>query len=126
MQFPEDLRYTESHEWVAVEADGTLRIGITEYAQDALGDVVYVELPEMGREVTAGEGMAEVESTKSVEDVYAPVTGVVIAVNDALADTPELVNQDPYDEGWFVRIRPEGAPDLGALMDAAAYEEFIG
>ncbi len=122
MQIPEGLRYTENHEWVAV-ADGTVKVGITDYAQDALGDVVFVDLPEEGAEVVAGEPFAEIESTKSVADVYAPISGTVVSANDALANTPETINSDPYGEAWFVVI--EGAADaVGDLMDAAAYADF--
>lgn len=121
MQIPEGLRYAENHEWARAEDDGRVTVGITDYAQDALGDIVYVDLPAVGRTVVAGEAFAEVESTKSVSDVYAPVSGEVVAVNDGLAATPELVNQDPYGEGWFVVIAPTG--DLGHLMDDAAYAD---
>lgn len=123
MQVPEALRYTENHEWVAVEDDGKVRIGITDFAQDALGDVVFVDLPDVGAEVTAGEAFAEIESTKSVADVYAPITGVVVAVNAVLEDTPETVNSDPYGEAWFAIIEGDTTP-VDALMDAAAYVEF--
>lgn len=126
MNVPDDRRYTEEHEWVLVAAGGTVRMGITEYAQDALGDIVYVELPAVGRTVTRGEPIAEVESTKSVADVYAPVAGTVVAVNEALADQPELVNGDPYGEGWFVDIEmsdPSGS--LEDLLDAGAYGALI-
>ncbi len=123
MQVPEGLRYTENHEWVAVEDGGKVRIGITDFAQDALGDVVFVDLPEEGAEVTAGEAFAEIESTKSVADVYAPVDGTVIAVNESLEHAPEKVNSDPYGEGWFAVM--EGDPSkLESLMDAAAYRNF--
>jgi glycine cleavage system H protein len=123
VQVPEGLRYTENHEWVAVEDGGKVRIGITDFAQDALGDVVFVDLPEEGAEVTAGEAFAEIESTKSVADVYAPVDGTVIAVNESLEHAPEKVNSDPYGEGWFAVM--EGDPSkLESLMDAAAYRNF--
>lgn len=124
MQIPEDLRYTENHEWVRSDDDGTITVGISDYAQDALGDVVYVDLPEVGRVVEAGEVFAEVESTKSVNDVYAPVPGVVAAVNEPLVDTPELVNSDPFGAGWFVSLRPTEGSDLANLMDAGAYRVF--
>ena len=122
MQIPEALRYTENHEWVAVE-DGKVRVGITDYAQDALGDVVFVDLPEVGTEVAGGEAFAEIESTKSVADVYAPISGTVVAANDVLADAPETINADPYGEAWFVVIEGDVAP-VDALMDSAAYAEF--
>ena len=126
MNFPEELRYAASHEWVRIEDDGEATVGISDYAQDALGDVVYVDLPSVGQAVKAGESFAEVESTKSVNDVYAPVTGTIVAVNEALMDTPELVNADPYGDGWFARIAPsdEGF-DLTSLHEAAAYEATI-
>jgi glycine cleavage system H protein len=123
MDFPEDLKYGANHEWVS--ADGThIKMGISDYAQDALGDIVFVELPEVGRHVTAGEAFAEVESTKSVSDVYSPVSGTVIESNDALAATPELVNSDPYGEGWFVIIEATDLSELDSLMDVVAYREI--
>ena len=122
MQIPEGLRYTENHEWIAVE-DGKVRVGITDYAQDALGDVVFVDLPDVGSEVTAGEGFAEIESTKSVADVYAPISGVVVAANEILVDTPEVVNSDPYEAAWFVVIEGDVA-EVEELMDAATYADF--
>ena len=123
MEFPEELRYTKQHEWAKVDGD-RVRVGITDFAQDALGDVVYVDVPEVGTEVRAGEPFGEVESTKSVSDVYAPVTGTVVERNDRLADTPELVNQDPYGDGWMIAIRSSDAAELEALLDAAAYRSF--
>ena len=121
MEFPEDLRYTKEHEWARDEGSNRVRIGITDFAQDALGDVVYVDVPQEGATVTANQPFSEVESTKSVSDVYAPVTGEVEAVNEALLDAPEAVNADPYGEGWLVVIRSEaGVPD--GLLDAGAYE----
>ncbi|MEA2002577.1 MAG: glycine cleavage system protein GcvH [Actinomycetota bacterium] len=123
MQIPEGLRYTENHEWIAVDEDGKVRIGITDFAQDALGDVVFVDLPEVGAEVTAGEAFAEIESTKSVADVYAPISGTVAASNDLLVDAPETINSDPYGAAWFVVIEGD-AGALDALMDAAAYTKF--
>lgn len=122
MQIPEGLRYTENHEWVAVE-DGSVKVGITDYAQDALGDVVFVDLPEEGSDVSIGEPFAEIESTKSVADVYSPITGSVAAVNGLLVDSPELINSDPYGAAWFVVLDGDAAP-LDDLMDAAAYEKF--
>ncbi len=124
MNFPEDLRYATSHEWVRIDDEGNATMGLSDYAQDALGDVVYVDLPEVGGAVAAGESFAEVESTKSVNDVYAPVSGTVVAVNEALVNRPELVNSDPYGEGWFVTIAPEGdAFDLSALLESGPYRQ---
>lgn len=121
MEFPEDLRYARSHEWVRLEEEGEVVMGISDFAQDALGDVVYVDLPDVGRTVEAGEAFAEIESTKSVNDIYAPIAGTVVAVNEALFDAPEAVNADPYGTGWFVRIAPAAGVDLGALLEAVAY-----
>jgi glycine cleavage system H protein len=123
MDFPEDLKYTEQHEWARLE-DGRVRVGITDYAQDALGDVVYVDTPDVGTEVTAGEPFGEVESTKSVSDVYAPLTGTVVEVNALLADSPDLVNQDPYGEGWMIVIEPSDHAGFEALWDAGQYRRF--
>jgi glycine cleavage system H protein len=122
-EFPEDLKYTEEHEWVRAGADGgVLRVGITDFAQDALGDIVFVTLPQVGASVTAGEPCGELESTKSVSDVYAPVTGTVTAVNGSLDANPELVNSDPYGEGWMFEVEAEGgAAALDGLLDAAGY-----
>jgi len=125
VNIPENLRYTENHEWARLEDDGTVTVGITDYAQDALGDVVYVDLPEVGQTVTAGEGFAEVESTKSVNDVYSPISGTVARINEALIDTPELVNSDAFTSGWFATITPEDAATLDGLMAADAYTAFI-
>lgn len=119
MNIPDDRRYSSEHEW-ALSVDGGIRMGITDYAQDALGDVVFIELPAVGRVVDAGAAIVEVESTKSVADVYAPISGTIRAVNDALADTPELVNQDPYGEGWFVEIEGD-ASATDSLLDADGY-----
>jgi glycine cleavage system H protein len=122
MNVPDDLRYSSDHEWV--RADGsTVRVGITDYAQDALGDVVFVELPEVGATVAAGDSVAEVESTKSVSDIYAPVSGTITEVNTDLADSPERLNEDPYGEGWLFVIEP--ADDSAELLDAAAYRSLI-
>ncbi len=121
LEYPEDLKYTGEHEWVRVSGDGTVRVGITAYAQAALGDVVYVNLPAAGDAVTGGEACGEVESTKSVSDVYAPVSGEVTEVNVALDSSPELVNGDPYGDGWMFAMRPSDAAALDALMDAEAY-----
>lgn len=121
---PEDLKYTAEHEWVREpgSTDGSVRVGITDYAQDALGDIVYVALPEVGASVTAGGPCGELESTKSVSDVYAPLAGEVVARNEALDATPELVNSDPYGEGWLFELLPADGADVAALMDAASYE----
>ena len=120
---PEDLHYTKDHEWVRTEGDGeTLRVGVTDYAQDALGDIVFVTLPEAGSHITEGEACGEIESTKSVSDVYAPVTGTVTERNEALDASPELVNSDPYGEGWMLAIRPDDASAIDGLLDATAYQ----
>ena len=116
---PEELRYTDAHEWVREGADGVVRVGITDYAQAQLGDVVFVDLPSVGDAVTAGSPCGEVESTKSVSEIYAPVSGEVVAVNDALEGSPELVNSGPYDDGWMFEVRAGSAPE--GLLDAAAY-----
>jgi glycine cleavage system H protein len=123
---PDELRYTEEHEWLQVLDDGKVRVGITDYAQDQLGDVVFVELPEVGAEFATGDMVAEVESTKSVAEVYAPVAGAIVEVNDGLVDTPELVNQSPYGDGWFVVIEPTEAVDGASFLDAEAYRNLIG
>jgi glycine cleavage system H protein len=122
--YPEDLKYTSEHEWLRDPgtADDSVRIGITDYAQDALGDIVYVSLPEVGAEIESGAAVGELESTKSVSDVYAPMAGKVVARNDALEASPELVNSDPYGDGWLFEIVPANPGDLGGLMDAAAYQ----
>jgi glycine cleavage system H protein len=129
---PDDLKYTSEHEWIRTpgEAAGSVRVGITDFAQDALGDIVYVSLPEVGDSVGAGAAIGELESTKSVSDVYCPVAGEIVARNEALEATPELVNSDPYGEGWMVDIAPTGgvlsALAAANLMDAAAYQALIG
>ncbi|MBQ0742489.1 glycine cleavage system protein GcvH [Halopseudomonas pelagia] len=122
---PADLRYAASHEWTRQEADGTVTIGITDHAQDLLGDVVFVELPDVGRTVSAGEECAVVESVKAASDIYAPVSGEVVAVNEALADGPELVNSEPYEGAWFFKIKPSDTSELDKLMDADAYGASI-
>jgi glycine cleavage system H protein len=123
MIVPEDLRYTSDHEW-ARAAEGRVRVGITDYAQDALGDVVFVSLPETGSVVTEGGVLGEVESTKSVSEIYAPVAGEVVAVNASLADAPEKLNADPYGEGWICEIAPSAAEAMDRLLDAKAYNEL--
>jgi glycine cleavage system H protein len=125
MEFPEDLRYTKEHEWVRDEGEGRVRVGITDYAQDALGDVVYVDVPEIGTSVTANQPFSEVESTKSVSDVYAPVSGTVTDRNLLLDDRPELVNEQPYGDGWIVVLDVADPAELGSLMEAAAYRDFV-
>ena len=123
MEFPQELRYTEQHEWIRAEGD-RVRVGITDFAQDALGDVVYVDVPEVGTEVKAGQAFGEVESTKSVSDVYAPVSGTVVERNGTLSDAPETVNDDPYGQGWMIVIEPTDRSELEALLDASAYQQF--
>jgi glycine cleavage system H protein len=124
---PEGLRYTAEHEWItATEADpSVVRVGITDYAQDQLGDVVFVQLPTVGASVSSGESVAEVESTKSVSEIYAPLDGEVTAVNDALSDTPELINSDPYGSGWMMELRLADADAVSGLLDAAAYQALV-
>lgn len=120
---PAELSYTSEHEWVsALTAEGTVRVGITDHAQDALGDVVYVDLPSVGDSVAAEDSFGEIESTKSVSDLFAPIAGEIVAVNEALEDDPALVNSDPYGEGWIIEIRPENADDLANLLDAEGYK----
>jgi glycine cleavage system H protein len=125
--YPEELKYTAEHEWVRSpgESEGSVRIGITDYAQDALGDIVYVSLPAVGDEVEGGSPVGELESTKSVSDIYVPVAGRVVARNDALDATPELVNSDPYGEGWLFEITPTEATDIDGLMSAADYQATL-
>ena len=123
MNIPEELRYSSEHEWARRLDDGSkVRVGITDFAQDALGDIVYVQLPEIGSAVRAGDACGELESTKSVSDLFAPVNGTVTAVNEALADQPDLVNSDPYGEGWLLDIEVEDAAEVAALMDAETYQ----
>ncbi|HEY9473084.1 MAG TPA: glycine cleavage system protein GcvH [Mycobacteriales bacterium] len=125
MSTPEHLRYTSEHEWAAAVENGAVRIGITNHAQEALGDIVFVSLPEVGVGVEVGQALGEVESTKSVSDLYAPVTGTVTARNERLDTQPELVNTDPYGEGWMVEIQVEDPAVLESLMDAAAYQGML-
>ena len=124
MQVPAHLRYTSDHEWVAITGS-KVRVGITDYAQDALGDIVYVQVPSTGSTVSAGDAFGEVESTKSVSDIYAPVSGSVVAVNEALADAPESVNSDPYGDGWLCEIECSDLGQLDALLDASEYQSLI-
>jgi glycine cleavage system H protein len=126
LEYPDNLRYTADHEWVDELDGGTVRVGITSYAQNALGDVVYVSLPAVGDTVTAGDTCGEVESTKSVSDLYAPLSGEVTAVNSALDGAPELVNTAPYTDGWMYELRPSDAEGLGGLLDAAEYRNGLG
>ncbi|TCJ97217.1 glycine cleavage system protein GcvH [Nocardia alba] len=127
---PEELRYTEQHEWVRRTSPTAVRVGITDYAQSQLGDVVFVQLPEVDADVTVGDSIAEVESTKSVSDIYAPLTGKVVAVNEDLVQTPETLNEDPYDEGWLFELAFDDETTLdsalGELLDAAGYQGVIG
>ena len=123
--YPDDLKYTAEHEWVDASGgldDENVRVGITDYAQDALGDIVYVSLPDVGEEVSAGSVVGELESTKSVSEIYAPITGTVIARNDELDGSPELINADPYGKGWILEIRPADPTDVDALLEADAYQ----
>lgn len=123
-ELPGDLRYTSEHEWLRKEADGSVTVGITDHAQSALGDLVYVELPEVGQEVESGGEMAVVESVKAASDVYAPISGTVLEVNAELADEPEKINADPYGDGWIVRLQPN-EDDAGDTMDPDAYQELL-
>jgi glycine cleavage system H protein len=124
VEFPEDVRYTKEHEWARREG-GRVRIGITDFAQDALGDVVYVDLPEAGAALTAHEAFGEVESTKSVSDVFSPVSGTIAEKNPLIADAPELVNQQPYGDGWLILVDPTDPADVDGLLDAAAYKALV-
>jgi glycine cleavage system H protein len=124
---PADLRYTAEHEWVRLTGDGTVRVGITDFAQSSLGDVVYVQLPEVGAQMAAGDSFGEVESTKSVSDLYAPLSGTVKAINTELEGNPQLINSDPYGEGWLLELQADGVEDgLGSLLDAEAYRAVLG
>lgn len=123
--FPDDLRYTSKHEWIRQGAGSTVRVGITSYAAEALGDVVYVSLPQIGEEVAADDACAEVESTKSVSDVYSPATGVVTAVNELLNSTPEAINSDPYGDGWIFELELSEQGEVEDLLDSDAYEELV-
>jgi len=122
-ELPGDLKYTKEHEWLRQEEDGSVTIGVTDHAQSALGDLVYVELPEVGQDVECGGDMAVVESVKAASDVYAPIGGTIIQVNEDLADDPEKINADPYGDGWIVRLQPSG--DAGDAMDPDAYQVFL-
>ena len=120
---PDNLNYTEEHEWLKVQKDGQARVGITDYAQDSLSDVVFVELPEVGEQFTRGDVMAVAESVKAASDIYAPISGKIVSVNEKLEESPELVNESPYEFGWMVLIKPEG--EVKGLLDAASYRESI-
>jgi glycine cleavage system H protein len=122
---PKDLKYTKSHEWVRVEQDGNVTVGITHHAQDLMGDLVYVELPQQGAKLAAGKECSVVESVKAASDVYAPVSGEVLGVNSLVSDAPETVNKDPYGEGWMFRVKPSNPGELAALLDAAAYDAAV-
>lgn len=124
-EIPPELRYTKSHEWVEDEGDGTVKIGITYHAQDLLGDMVFIELPDIGRAVANGEECAVVESVKAASDVYSPVTGEVVEVNETLTESPDLVNKDPYGEGWLLRVQLSDANEINSLLDAEAYSEVL-
>jgi len=124
-ELPGDLLYTKDHEWLRREDDGTVSIGVTDHAQSALGDLVYVELPEVGQDVESGGDMAVVESVKAASDVYSPIDGTVAAVNEALADDPETINSDPYGEGWIVKVTPSGEIDDSELMTPDAYQALL-
>jgi len=125
LEYPQDLRYTAEHEWVRIGSDGVARVGITAFAQDALGDVVYVSLPAVGDSVSVGDSCGEVESTKSVSDVYAPVSGEIMAVNETLDSAPEMVNSDPYGEGWMYDVKLTDAGAAESLLDLAAYRALL-
>ncbi|MEW6353683.1 MAG: glycine cleavage system protein GcvH [Pseudomonadota bacterium] len=122
---PSDLFYTKTHEWVKRNADGTVTVGITDHAQDLLGDVVFVETPQAGRKLKAGEACAVIESVKAAADVYGPLSGEVVEANAQLADHPEQVNKEPYGAGWLLRLKPDNAAEMSALLDAAAYSTFV-
>jgi glycine cleavage system H protein len=122
---PADLKYLESHEWARLESDGTVTVGISDHAQSALGDLVFVEVPEIGKTVEKGAATAVVESVKAASDVYSPVSGEIVAVNEALSGAPELVNQDPYGQGWLFKVKPSDTAELAQLLDAQAYEKVV-
>lgn len=122
---PQDLKYTQSHEWISIESDGSVRIGITDYAQEALGDLVFVELPTAGDQIDQGDACAVVESVKAASDIYSPITGEVLAVNEDLEDDPGMINSDPYGDGWLFSLSPSDESEFDDLLDAAAYEESL-
>ena len=123
-EYPGELKYAESHEWARVEDDGTVTVGISDHAQDSLGDVVYVELPEIDADVSAKDEAGVVESVKAASDIYSPISGKIIAVNETLEDAPETVNDSPYDQGWFFRLQPTDLAELESMLDANAYQEL--
>jgi len=125
MQYPENLRYSQSHEWLLLQDDGTVKIGITDHAQAQLGDVVFVETPVVDKACEAEDAIAVVESVKAASDIYAPINGTIIDANAALADNPELINDSPYEDGWIFCMKPSDADDMDSLMDASAYEAFV-
>ncbi|WP_227430795.1 glycine cleavage system protein GcvH [Psychrobacter sp. I-STPA6b] len=122
---PAELKYVASHEWLRLEDDGTITVGITEHAQDLLGDIVYVELPEVGATVAADDEVAVVESVKAASDVYAPITGEIVAINESLEDEPEIINSDPYGDGWFFKIKPDNVDDYESLLTAEEYQNEL-
>jgi glycine cleavage system H protein len=122
---PPNLKYLESHEWARAEADGTVTVGISDHAQGALGDLVFVEVPDVGRTLTKGGAAAVVESVKAASDVYSPISGEVVAINDALSASPELVNQDPYGQGWLFKVKPSNSTEMSQLLDASAYGKVV-
>ena len=124
-EIPSELKYTKSHEWVRTEDDGSVTIGITDHAQELLGDLVFVELPEVGSEMSAEDAVCVVESVKAASDVYMPVTGEVVAINESLADAPETINDSPYDDGWLIRVNPSNPDELEDLLDAESYDAEI-
>ena len=124
-EIPSELKYTKSHEWVRTEEDGSVSIGITDHAQELLGDLVFVELPEVGTEMSAEDAVCVVESVKAASDVYMPISGEVLEVNEALADAPETINDSPYDDGWLIRVKPSSPDELDDLMDADSYDAEI-
>jgi len=121
---PDDRKYADSHEWAVLEADGNVRVGITDHAQELLGDLVFVELPEVGQSVGKGDECSVVESVKAASDIYSPVTGEIVAVNDSLEDSPEVINDSPYDDGWIFIIKPVDTAELDDLLEAGGYESF--
>jgi len=125
METPGDLKFAETHEWARLNDDGTITVGISHHAQEQLGDLVFVEVPEVDAEAKAADGIAVVESVKAASDLYAPVTGSIVAINEALADSPELINDSPYEDGWIFTIQPENKDDLDALMDAGDYDAMV-
>ncbi|MEE4290547.1 MAG: glycine cleavage system protein GcvH [Cycloclasticus sp.] len=122
---PDDRKYADSHEWALLEADGNVRVGITDHAQELLGDLVFVELPEAGQSVDKGDECSVVESVKAASDIYSPVTGEIIAINDALEDSPEAINDSPYDDGWIFIVKPADASELNELLDAEGYQNLV-